>query len=443
MAVSTPDPMESALKKQVKNPYDIRRQQAQADTDQETDRQRDALRAQLTGQGIYDSGIRNAEERDLATRQAKALAQRQGAIDVEEGQAAERTSENEKNRALTQAGLDIQRQSLAQSGALGNRGLDIQEKGQGLQNSQFYAGLNQSGGLASRGLDIQEKGLAQSGAIANRGLDIQEKGQGQQNAQFYAGLNQSGAIANRGLDIQQQGQAQQNNQFYAGLDQAKTLALSGMDIQRASLVLQEKGMNQEDAQFFAGLGQAKALAEKGFSLQETGLELQKLGIDNQRAQFLASMAHDTQEKSKDRTAAANLQGSAQAWQSGENQLNRESAVNLENLHQNYAVDLRTLDASLQKEYATFQDAINDVNTGEDDTKKLRLQYLAESLSALDPKDPGFQFKLQRMFSLFAPDVDFLSLSSSAPTSSGASTPSNTTPASKSPSSTKNTNHLFF
>lgn len=335
MAVSTPDPMEAALKKQVKNPYDLRREQAQADTSEETDRQRDALRAQLTGQGIYDSGIRTANERDLDTRQAKALAQRQGAIDVEQGQAAERKTENDANRALTSRGLDIQEKGVNQSGALGSRGLDIQEKG-----------VNQAGALGARGLDIQEKGVTQAGELG-----------------------------------------------WAGLNQGKELALAGMGIQKASLALQEKGMSQQDAQFYAGLGQAKALAEKGFSIQEIGLELQKMGIENQASQFLASMAHDTSENNLNRTAAKDLQTGEHDFQSGENKLNRTAAVDLVNLNQTHAVELANLNSSLQKDYATFQDAINDINTAGDQKSKVELLYLSEKIAALDPKNANFQQQL--------------------------------------------------
>lgn len=266
---TTSDPKQDAVQRLLaggRDHFDLQREQIEADAAAQAEARRDAITRQLASQGIDDSGIALAQQRQASVDSSIARSRALGNVNIEElrtleGRAAEdrqRDFLREQaglDRGLTREGFQLQRDLAAEGFKLEEAKLELQRQGMSQQDAQFYAALNQAGDLARKGLSLQEIGL-----------DLQRQGLSQQDAQFYAGLAQAGELARAGLsleeqkiNLQEQGMNQQDAQFYAGLAQAGELATRGMDLEEIKIGLMEQGMNLEDARFYANIAHEQSL----------------------------------------------------------------------------------------------------------------------------------------------------------------------------------------
>ncbi len=181
--------------------------------------------------------------------------------------------------------------------ALGNinnqeRGLNLQSRGQDLQNY-----------LGSRGLDVQGRGQDLQNYLGSRGLDINQLGMMTQNNQFGADLGLRGAMANQNSQMNWQQLMQGDKQFGANLGFQGQVANQGAQQNWQQLMSQNNQFmnqfNQNDSQFGATFGQNAANMNNQTGLQnqqqmnQYGIGVAGLGqnqqqMEQQQQQFMFS-----------------------------------------------------------------------------------------------------------------------------------------------------------
>ncbi len=372
-----------------KNPYDARRQSIQAEGEEDSQRKEEALRNSLVGAWVSDSGIALGQQRTQDRDLRMETGRRMTAVDTEQ-----MANEEENNRELQRQGfLTSERQggqefsagesakARALQESLGMKGFDLQKQG-----------LDQNKELTLGSQALQKQGLDQSATSDAARLALEkELGMGSQSI-AREGLAQNKELTLGSQALQRDALNQSGEQFNASQAQAKELALKGLGLQESAQELQRTGMSQEDARYYAGLAQAQTLATRGLDLQQTAQELQKQGMDAEEARFVASMAHDTEQSALNRTAASDSQDKA-----------IQAGKDLATFNATHSVELANLNAGLQKDYATFEDAINDLNTTGDQTEKVKMLALSEKLAGLDPKtDPNFMKNIDLIINGEAP-----------------------------------------
>lgn len=176
--------------------FELRRQQAVAESGRERERQEEALRGRLAAQGLSgQTGFREARQRELETGLSQALSRRLGEIDVGEAQADVALSEAERQREFLSEENTLNREQareLAEKGfSLQETSLELQRQGIDQQAAQFTASQEQARYLAEKGFDQNEIRI-----------ELQRQGLDQQAAQFAASQAQQESQFGRTFEAQ-------------------------------------------------------------------------------------------------------------------------------------------------------------------------------------------------------------------------------------------------
>lgn len=323
----------------------------QGDLQQQYGAQQKSLNEELARRGLSESTIAGQRYSDLASEQARSMSNLDAQLlrDFASTEAADRTSAlgsgqnflNSENatdlanrqfgessrqfdlqqqlaQALGLGGLDLQKQSLAQSGSQFDKSLGLQQRSLDQSGNQFDKSLQEqiASRLGSQGLQQQQ--LAQQGDQFSKSLAEQQASRQQSGDQFTTQQELARILGLGNLGLQEKSLAQSGSQFDKSLAEQQAARSQSGDQFSQNLAQQNSQFTlAQELQKMLGLGsqdlQKQQLAQQG-SQGNTNLLLQFLNLvgGNEQPELAAQIAKQlglpapktAEEKQRDQSAAA-------------------------------------------------------------------------------------------------------------------------------------------